>query len=145
MGEARGIDAELSAARSLLQRVTPTETLALMRAGVLVVDTRTESQRQRAGEIPGSVVIDRTVLEWRLDPSCSARATIAPGHSDPVVVVCSGGYSSSLAAASLQRVGLSRATDMIGGFDAWVAAGLPVVPAGTDATADHSAAPRPGS
>ncbi len=74
-------------------------------------------------------MIDRTVLEWRLDPACPFRAKVARGYDDPVVVVCAEGYSSSLAAASLQRVGLTRATDMIGGFAAWVDAGLPVMPA----------------
>lgn len=105
--------------------------LALLDAGVLVVDTRTETQRHRDGEIPGAVVIDRTVLEWRLDPSCPYRADIAPDFDDLVVVVCAQGYSSSLAAASLQRIGLTRATDMIGGFEAWAAAGLPVVKDGS--------------
>jgi rhodanese-related sulfurtransferase len=125
----RGIETELAAARAQLDRVTPQQTKALIDAGGLVVDTRTETQRRRAGEIPGAVVIDRTVLEWRLDPACPYRIEVAPGYDEPVVVVCAEGYSSSLAAASLQRVGLLRATDMIGGFEAWVAAGLPVVPA----------------
>jgi len=134
MAERRGIEAELAAARASLERVTPQQTKALIDAGGLVVDTRTESQRRRAGEIPGAVVIDRTVLEWRLDPACPFRAEVAPGYDDPVVVVCAQGYSSSLAAASLQRVGLSKATDMIGGFEAWAAAGLPVVPSGSGET-----------
>jgi rhodanese-related sulfurtransferase len=124
----RGIEAELEAARALLHRVTPEQTKALLDAGGLVVDTRTETQRRRAGQIPGAVVIDRTVLEWRLDPGCPFRSEVARGYDDPVVVVCAEGYSSSLAAASLQRMGLSRATDMVGGFEAWVAAGLPVDP-----------------
>ena len=134
MAERRGIEAELAAARASLERVTPQQTKALIDAGGLVVDTRTESQRRRAGEIPGAVVIDRTVLEWRLDPACPFRSEVAPGYDDPVVVVCAQGYSSSLAAASLQRVGLSKATDMIGGFEAWAAAGLPVVPSGSGET-----------
>ena len=125
----RGIETELAAARAQLARVTPLETQAFLEAGGLVVDTRTESQRRRSGEIPGAVVIDRTVLEWRLDPGCPFRADVARGYDEPVVVVCAEGYSSSLAAASLQRVGLVRATDMIGGFEAWIAAGLSVVPA----------------
>ena len=134
VAQRRGIDAELAAARALLERVTPQQTKALLDAGGLVVDTRTETQRRQTGHIPGAVVIDRTVLEWRLDPACRFRADVAGGYDDPIVVVCAEGYSSSLAAASLQRIGLSRATDMIGGFQAWVAAGLPVIPSGTGTT-----------
>jgi rhodanese-related sulfurtransferase len=125
----RGIETELAAARALLDRVTPQQTKAFIDGGGLVVDTRTQAQRRRAGQIPGAVVIDRTVLEWRLDPQCPFRADVARGYDDPVVVVCAEGYSSSLAAASLQRIGLTRATDMIGGFAAWVDAGLTVMPA----------------
>jgi rhodanese-related sulfurtransferase len=128
VAEQRGIEAELAAARASLHRVTAQQTKALIEAGGLVVDTRTEAQRRRTGQIPGAVVIDRTVLEWRLDPACPFRAEVARGYDDPVVVICAEGYSSSLAAASLQRIGLSRATDMIGGFAAWAAAGLPVEP-----------------
>lgn len=129
MAARRGIETELAAARALLDRVTPQQTKAYLDAGGLVVDTRTQAQRRQTGQIPGAVVIDRTVLEWRLDPACPFRAKVARGYDDPVVVVCAEGYSSSLAAASLQRVGLTRATDMIGGFAAWVDAGLPVMPA----------------
>ena len=136
VAEPRGIDAELATARALLDRVTPQQAQALIEAGGLVVDTRTEAQRRQAGEIPGAVVIDRTVLEWRLDPACPFHADVARGYDDPVVVVCAEGYSSSLAAASLQRVGLSKATDMIGGFEAWAAAGLPVVPSSAGGTSD---------
>jgi rhodanese-related sulfurtransferase len=125
----RGIDAELAAARHHLHRVTPQQALVLLSRGVLMVDTRTETQRRRDGLVPGAEVIDRTVLEWRLDPGCPDRAAVARGYDDPVVVLCSEGYSSSLAAVSLQRVGLWRATDVIGGFRAWADAGLPVVPA----------------
>jgi rhodanese-related sulfurtransferase len=129
MAARRGIETELAAARAMLDRVTPQQTKAFIDAGGLVVDTRTQAQRRQTGQIPGAVVIDRTVLEWRLDPECPFRAEVARGYDDPVVVVCAEGYSSSLAAASLQRVGLTRATDMIGGFAAWVDAGLPVMPA----------------
>lgn len=122
-----GVERELEAARAGLNRVTPAEAWSMMQSGVLLVDTRTESQRAAGGEIPGAVVIDRTVLEWRLDPTCPSRSDVAPAADEPVVVVCSQGYSSSLAAASLQRVGLSAATDMIGGFERWRAEGLPVV------------------
>jgi rhodanese-related sulfurtransferase len=90
------------------------------------VDTRTESHRRVQGEFPGALVIDRTVLEWRLDPTCPWRIPEATGPDLEVVVVCRHGYSSSLAAASLRSVGLHRATDLAGGVDAWLAAGLPM-------------------
>ncbi len=97
-----------------------------MHAGALLVDTRPLEQRQRDGEIPGAIVIDRNVLEWRLDPS--SEHCIPQAVSDQrVIVICNEGYSSSLAAATLQRLGLRDATDVIGGFQAWAARGLPVV------------------
>jgi rhodanese-related sulfurtransferase len=89
------------------------------------VDTRTPWQRKAQGELPGAIVIDRTVLEWRLDPSRDARIPEAVGYDIKVIVVCRQGYSSSLAAASLQALGLWRATDVVGGVEAWLAAGLP--------------------
>ena len=89
------------------------------------VDTRTESQRRRQGEIPGALVVDRTVLEWRLDPSSPWHLPEVTDTGREVVVLCRQGYSSSLAAASLQALGLHRATDVIGGVEAWIAAGLP--------------------
>lgn len=92
--------------------------------GALLVDTRTAAQRARQGEIPGALVIDRTVLEWRLDPTCPHRiAEATPGAQ--VIILCRQGYSSSLAAASLRRIGVD-ATDAIGGIAAWVEAGLPL-------------------
>ncbi|HYM96578.1 MAG TPA: rhodanese-like domain-containing protein, partial [Candidatus Sulfotelmatobacter sp.] len=94
--------------------------------GALLVDTRTDSQRASDGEIPGALVIDRTVLEWRLDPASPSRIPQATGHDLRAIVICNEGYSSSLAAASLQDIGLVNATDVIGGFQAWKAAGLPV-------------------
>jgi rhodanese-related sulfurtransferase len=97
-----------------------------MRRGALVVDTRTETQRAEHGELPGVLVIDRTVLEWRLDPAGAHRIPEASSYELEVVVVCRQGYSSSLAAASLRALGLHRATDMVGGVEAWVAAGLPM-------------------
>jgi rhodanese-related sulfurtransferase len=90
------------------------------------VDTRTPQQRSAQGELLGAVVVDRTVLEWRLDPTSPDRI---PEVSEPdlrVVMVCRQGYGSSLAAASLQRLGLHRATDVVGGVEGWLAAGLPV-------------------
>jgi rhodanese-related sulfurtransferase len=123
---APNIDDVLHRARRRLTRVQPHQAAAELAQGALLVDTRTEAQRAQQGEIPGAHVIDRTVLEWRLDPTSSSRITEATDHQVRVIVVCSEGYSSSLAAASLQEIGLVNATDMIGGFKAWKAAGLPV-------------------
>ncbi len=124
--ETRGVDVVLARARAGLRRLDPYETRAAVANGALLVDTRTESQRRVQGELPGAVVIDRTVLEWRLDPASPDRIPEATGYDLHVIVVCRQGYSSSLAAASLQAVGLCRATDLAGGIEAWVAAGLPM-------------------
>ncbi len=121
-----GIDAVLAASREGVRRLTPVELRAAASRGALVVDTRTEAQRRRQGELPGAVVIDRTVLEWRLDPAGDHRIPEATGTDLEVVVVCRQGYSSSLAAASLRAIGLYRATDLAGGVEAWIAAGLPM-------------------
>ena len=116
----------LAQARRGLSRLSPEEAAAEVAAGALLVDTRTERQRAVQGELPGAVVVDRTVLEWRLDPASPDRIPEAGDPDLRVIVVCRQGYSSSLAAASLQRLGLHRATDVIGGVEAWLAAGLPV-------------------
>ncbi len=121
-----GVDRLLAQARAGLHRLTPAEALAAQGRGALLVDTRTEAQRRRQGEIPGALVIDRTVLEWRLDPGSPSHVPEISSTDQEVVVLCQQGYSSSLAAASLQALGLRRATDVVGGVDAWVAAGLPV-------------------
>ncbi len=121
---ARGVDAVLAASRAGVRRMTPADVVEARARGALVVDTRTEAQRGRQGELPGAVVIDRTVLEWRLDPASDDRIPEATGYDLEVVVVCRQGYSSSLAAASLRAVGLHRATDLEGGVEAWIAAGL---------------------
>lgn len=120
------IEEVLAAARVGLDRLTPEQLCAEQRAGALIVDTRTPAHRVEQGEFPGALVIDRTVLEWRLDPSCPFRIPEATGPDLRVVVVCRHGYSSSLAAASLRAVGLHRATDLEGGVQAWLAAGFPV-------------------
>ena len=125
---APSIDEMVERARRRLVRVTPEQAAAELAQGALLVDTRTESQRAVQGEIPGAVVIDRTVLEWRLDPNSPSRIEQAKDHQVRVIVVCAEGYSSSLAAASLHDIGLVNATDVIGGFEAWIAAGLPVKP-----------------
>jgi len=122
------IDVLLEQARRRLRRVTPQEASAEHADGALLVDTRTTEQRARDGDIPGALVIDRTVFEWRLDPASPSRIPEARDHDVRVIVICNAGFSSSLAAASLQDLGLVNATDVIGGFEAWKAAGLPVRP-----------------
>jgi len=110
----------LREARRGMDRVRAADLAAEMAAGALVVDIRPVGQRERDGALPGAVVVDRNVLEWRLDPTCPHRS---PGMDDPgrrVVVVCNEGYSSSLAARTLRDLGLSRATDLEGGFQAWL-------------------------
>ncbi|RBY84848.1 rhodanese-like domain-containing protein [Blastococcus sp. TF02A-30] len=121
-----GIDAVLAASRVGVHRPTPAELVEAQARGALVVDTRTEAQRRRQGEFPGALVIDRTVLEWRLDPTSPHRIPEATGPDLEVVVLCRQGYSSSLAAASLRAIGLHRATDLDGGVEAWLAAELPM-------------------
>ena len=118
----------LDRARRRLKRVTPEQAAAEQAAGALLVDTRTSEQRTRDGEIPGARVIDRTVFEWRLDPTSPDCISDVTGHDVRVIVICNEGFSSSLAAASLLDLGMKNATDVIGGFQAWKAAGLPVEP-----------------
>ena len=118
------VDLVVARAREGLHRLTPSQARAAQLRGALLVDTRTPPQREAQGELPGAIVVDRTVLEWRLDPT-SARRIPEVDARHQVVVLCRQGYSSSLAAASLRSVGVD-ATDVIGGVDAWVADGLPV-------------------
>lgn len=120
------IDELLDAARASLQRVTPTEAVAATASGALLVDTRPVELRSRDGEIPGALTIDRNVLEWRLDPASAHRIPEITSYDQVVIVVCDEGYASSLAAHTLQQLGLHRATDLIGGFQAWKDAGLPL-------------------
>jgi len=122
------VDDLLARARARLRRVTAREAFDELQLGALLVDTRTHEQRRERGLIPGALVIDRTVFEWRLDPASTSRIPEVGDHDARIIVVCREGYSSSLAAASLQDLGLRNATDLIGGFDAWEAAGLPVEP-----------------
>ena len=121
------IDDLLAAAQRRLARLQPDEALDAMRRGAALIDIRSELQRTRDGVIPGALFYPRNALEWRVDP--------ASGYSDPalgsdlsrhIVLVCDEGYQSSLAAVTLQELGFARATDVIGGFRAWRAAGLPV-------------------
>jgi rhodanese-related sulfurtransferase len=124
----RTVEDLLVAARARLERVTPHQALAEQRGGALIVDTRTYEQRRDQGRVPGAAVIDRTVFEWRLDPASPSHIPQVEDHDARVIVLCREGYSSSLAAASLQDLGLHRATDVIGGFEAWRDAGLPIEP-----------------
>ena len=123
---ARGIDEILAERRRLLRRLTPAEAYDRFRDGALIVDIRPAAQRAAEGEVPGALIVERNVLEWRFDPGCEFRLPQATGYDIEVIVLCSEGYTSSLAAASLHELGLSRATDIIGGFHAWREAGLPV-------------------
>jgi rhodanese-related sulfurtransferase len=121
------IDQVLQRARSRLHRVTPEQAAAEMHTGAVLIDIRPEFQRRADGEIPGAIVVERVHLEWRCDPQSEARIPEAVDHDVRWLVCCDEGYSSSLAAASLQALGLHRATDVIDGFRGWRAAGLPVI------------------
>ena len=126
MAERRTINALLDAARARLDRLEPAAAFAELRSGTLLIDTRCEDLRREEGVIPGSIHVPLSVLYWRLDP--------ASGHENPAIadpdrrlmLICAHGYSSSLAAATLHDMGFSRATDVVGGFEAWAAAGLPI-------------------
>ncbi|MCX5108909.1 rhodanese-like domain-containing protein [Streptomyces sp. NBC_00378] len=122
-----GIDELLERVRAGFVRVGPQEAATAAAGGeALLVDIRYAELRERDGLIPGALVVERNELEWRLDPRGSHRAPQAVSHDLRIVVICNEGYASSLAAASLQQLGLHRATDLIGGFQAWRTAGLPV-------------------
>jgi len=126
------VDDMLATARAELSRVTPEQAEKLRTAGALFVDIRPHADRLADGEVPGSVPVERIVLEWRLDPDGEHRL---PGFTSdtPVVVLCNEGYASSLAARDVLRLGVRSVTDIVGGFRAWRAAGLPVRPGGTPA------------
>jgi len=121
------IDAILNEARHRLERLEPGDAQVAAAAGALLVDIRPDINRRTEGEIPGAIAIDRNVLEWRLDPGSDARIPQA-SYDAWIVLFCNEGYASSLAAASLQELGLMMATDIIGGYRAWRALGLPVTP-----------------
>jgi rhodanese-related sulfurtransferase len=123
---ARTVDELLADARARIARVTPHEAAVRVAHGAVLVDIRPAAQRAREGEVPGALVVERNVLEWRLDPASPHRLPGAGDYERRIVVVCDEGYASSLAAASLRQLGLHRATDLVGGFQAWKAAGLPV-------------------
>jgi rhodanese-related sulfurtransferase len=114
----RTIDQVLEAARARISRLTPAQAMDAWRAGAVVVDIRPTTQREAEGALPEALVIERNVLEWRFDPSSEARLAIAD-YDLQVIVLCQEGYTSSLAACSLQDLGIHRATDVIGGYAAW--------------------------
>ena len=125
----RTIDQVLAEARERLDRPTPHEAARAVASGAVLVDIRPAAQRAAEGEIPGALIVERNVLEWRFDPASAARLPLA-SYDLQVIVVCSEGYTSSLAAVALQDLGVRHATDLDGGFVAWRDAGLPAVPAG---------------
>ncbi|MFC7457279.1 rhodanese-like domain-containing protein [Brachybacterium sp. GCM10030267] len=120
------IDEILAAARQGHEQVEPVELSTLLDQGVHVIDIRSAVTREPEGHIPGATVIERLVLEWRLDPQSADRMADGPDYDDQIVVVCNEGYYSSLAARDLRDLGFHRATDLAGGFRAYRAAGLPV-------------------
>jgi len=127
----KSIDTILSEARSKLQRISASQAFDELRetqvgAPTFLVDIRPAAQREREGAIHGSLIIERNVLEWRFDPRCSSRLAIADRYDLRIIVFCQAGYTSSLAAYSLQQLGLLNATDMTGGYEAWRAAGFPI-------------------
>lgn len=118
------IDETLAAARRRLTRLTAEQVPAALRRGAYLVDIRPQAQRAREGEVPAALVIERNVLEWRCDPTSDARLPQAVDDDVEWVILCSEGYTSSLAAAALLDLGLHRATDVIGGYQALAAAGV---------------------
>ncbi len=130
---ARTAEELLEQARARLDRLEPEQAAAAVAEGALLVDIRPQAQRAEEGEVPGALVVERNVLEWRLDPAGEARLPEATGYELQVVVMCSQGFTSSLAAAALHDLGLHRATDVVGGYEAWAAAGLPTQPGGSAA------------
>jgi rhodanese-related sulfurtransferase len=122
------VDEMLERARERLDRVEPADVDAELREGALLIDIRSESQRERDGVVPEAVYFPRNVLEWRCDPECEARDPRVGGLDRRVIVMCDAGYQSSLAAASLQELGFEHATDLVGGFQRWRSEGLPVEP-----------------
>ncbi len=120
-GDRHSIEEILAEARAKLDRVEPARLAHEHASGALIVDIRPAEQRLRDGAIPGAIVIDRNVLEWRLDPSCEHHIDETVHYNTRIVIVCNEGYQSSLAAAQLRALGLHRATDLIGGFQALLA------------------------
>jgi rhodanese-related sulfurtransferase len=132
----RSIDQVLADARARLVRVDADGAAGILARGGLVVDLRPLEERRREGEIPGAIAVGRNVLEWRLDPASLHRIDEVTGYDQAIVLVCTEGYASSLAAASLQDLGLRNATDLEGGFRAWAASGRPIEPVAASAGAN---------
>ncbi len=130
---ARTIDEILASARARLIRLTPREASGELAGGAVLIDIRPAAQRAAQGEVPGSTIVERNHLEWRLDPCSDARLPWVTGYDHRIIVFCVDGYTSSLAAAALQDLGLHRATDVIGGYRAWLDEGLPSAPAAAGA------------
>ena len=136
------VDDLLVEARGVLRhRPEPTEALAAQAKGALLVDIRGDDQRRADGLIPGDLVLSRNSLEWRCDPASRWRHPEMTGWSRPLILICNEGFQSSLAAATLHRLGLANATDLDGGFVAWAAASLPLVPAGMGPASTHPETP----
>jgi rhodanese-related sulfurtransferase len=131
MSERQKIDDLLAAARGRIERLAPEAAYGAMSEGALLVDTRCGDDRRETGTIPGSVHVPLSVLFWRLDPSSGYDDPALSHLARPVVLICAHGYSSSLAAATLRDLGFASVADVIGGFEAWSASGLPVVPDGS--------------
>jgi rhodanese-related sulfurtransferase len=121
----KSADALVGDARRAIERVSPHRAIECQRAGALLIDIRPAQQRATHGEVPGALIIERNVLEWRLDPTGDHRLPEVESHDQHVLILCQQGYASSLAAASLAALGFRRPGDVIGGFEAWVEAGLP--------------------
>jgi rhodanese-related sulfurtransferase len=132
VGPLSAVDRLLAQARLGLRRVDARQAKQIGDAGGLLIDIRPAAQRVEFGEIPGTLIVERNNLEWRLDPGGSHRLPEAENADRPVVIICQEGYASSLAAASLIGVGRTAVTDLEGGFVAWKQAGLPTTPGSRD-------------
>jgi rhodanese-related sulfurtransferase len=129
-GAGLGVDGFLAAARARIERLEPDAAWAAASTGdATIVDIRSDDDRRATGVVPGSLHIPRTVLEWRVDPASEWHNPHVGGRERRLVVVCSHGFSSSLAAATLVDLGFARAGDVVGGFEAWIGMRLPVAPA----------------
>jgi rhodanese-related sulfurtransferase len=125
---AKTVDELLALARATLpDRPSPAEALQAQACGALLIDIREDDQRREDGLIPGAIVLPRNSLEWRCDPASEWRHPAITRRDLHIILICNQGYQSSLAAATLQQLGLIHATDLDGGFTAWAAAGLPVI------------------
>jgi rhodanese-related sulfurtransferase len=122
----RNVDALLEEARAQIERYTAEEARSQQQQGAWLIDIRPIAQRSQYGAVPGALVIERNVLEWRLDPQCAHRLPEASSYERRVIILCQQGYASSMAAASVRSLGYAHVADVIGGFDAWQQAGLPV-------------------